>query len=73
MGYDQHLAPLPENLSPHGVSNMYRMPNQVPMQRSMRPMVRPNMPSMVRPNMPPHMISVRGRGNVPRATSMNLI
>lgn len=72
MGFDPHLTsgvpPLPENLSPHSVPNMYtqslRMSNQVPMQRSMRP--------MVRPNMPPHMMSMRGRGTVSRAPSMNI-
>ncbi|VVC43154.1 Hypothetical protein CINCED_3A002219 [Cinara cedri] len=55
MGFDQQLQPvvppLPENLQPPGVPNMYtqplRMPNQVPMQRSMRPMGRPNMNLMM--------------------------
>jgi len=67
MGFDQQLQsgvpPLPENLSSSNVvPNMYtqtlRMPNQpVPMQRTMRPMIRPAMPSIV---------SGRGR-NVQRA------
>lgn len=70
MGFDQQLQsgvpPLPENMA-HPPPNMYspslRMPNQpVPMQRSMRP--------MMRPSMSPHMMATRGRG-VPRATSMS--
>lgn len=63
MGFEQPLQsgvpPMPENLPQpggSGVPNMYshtlRMPNQVPMQRSMRPMMRPTMP---------HMMSTRGR------------
>lgn len=69
MTFDQQLQsgvpPLPENL-PHPPPNMYssslRMPNQpVPMQRSMRPMMRPAVS---------HMIATRGR-SVPRASSMN--
>lgn len=69
MGFDQQLqsgVPLPENLRPPGVPNMYtqtlRMPNQVPMQRSMRPIGRSNMNLM--------MGSSRGR-NMSRAPSMN--
>lgn len=57
MGFDQQLQsgvpPLPENLSP-GMYTQSRMPNQpVPMQRTMRP--------MMRPTMSPNMISPRGR------------
>jgi len=69
MGFDQQLQsgvpPLPENLQPRSsVPNLYtqtlRMQNQppVPMQRPMRPIMRPNMQQM----MP------RGRG-VPRGGS----
>lgn len=69
MGYDQlqsGIPSLPENLQPPpGVPNMYnqtlRMPTQpVPMQRSMRPMMRSSMQHS--------MMSSRGRG-APRATS----
>lgn len=61
LGFDQQLQsgvpPLTETLPPSGVPKMYtqtlRMPNQpVPMQRAIRPMIRPTMS---------HMISGRGR------------
>uniref|UniRef100_A0A2S2Q306 C2H2-type domain-containing protein n=2 Tax=Sipha flava TaxID=143950 RepID=A0A2S2Q306_9HEMI len=51
MGFDQILQsgvpPLPDNLPPRGIPNLYtqslRMPSQpVPMQRSIRPIIRPN-------------------------------
>ncbi|XP_027851477.1 uncharacterized protein LOC114130667 isoform X3 [Aphis gossypii] len=65
MGFDQQLQsgvpPLPENISPSMYTQSLRMPNQpVPMQRTMRPMMRPTMP---------HMISPRGR-NVQRGSAM---
>lgn len=64
MGFDQQLQsgvpPLPENISPSMYTQSLRMPNQpVPMQRTMRPMMRPTMP---------HMISPRGR-NVQRGSA----
>jgi len=66
MGFDQQLQsgvpPLPENLSPSMYTQSLRMPNQpVPMQRAMRPMMRPTMP---------HMISSRGR-NIQRGSTMS--
>lgn len=73
MGFDQILQsgvpPLPDSLPPpppRGIPNMYtqtlRMPSQpVPMQRSIRPIIRPNTPQL----------STRGR-NVLRGSSMNL-
>lgn len=68
MGFDQQLQsgvpPLPENLPRPGVPNLYtqtlRMPSQpVPMQRTIRPMMRPNSQQMM---------SSRGRGGAPRAS-----
>lgn len=72
MGFEQPLQPgvpsLTENLQPPGVPNMYtqplRMPNQVPMQRPLRSMGRPNMNLM--------MGGTRGR-NITRAPSMNAL
>lgn len=66
MGFDQQLQsgvpPLPENLSPSMYTQSLRMPNQpVPMQRTMRPMMRPTMQ---------HMVSQRGR-NVQRGSAMS--
>ncbi|XP_060850697.1 uncharacterized protein LOC132929387 isoform X1 [Rhopalosiphum padi] len=65
MGFDQQLQsgvpPLPENLTPSMYTQSLRMPNQpVPMQRAMRPMMRPTMPHM--------MSSPRGR-NVQRGST----
>jgi hypothetical protein len=65
MGFDQQLQsgvpPLPENLTPSMYTQSLRMPNQpVPMQRAMRPMMRPGMPHM--------MSSPRGR-NVQRGST----
>lgn len=73
MGFDQQLQsgvpPMPENLRPPGgVPNMYtqtlRIPNQVPMQRPMRPMGRPSLNLMMGGN------PTRGR-NMSRGPSMN--
>ncbi|XP_001949742.2 dual specificity protein kinase splA isoform X2 [Acyrthosiphon pisum] len=64
MGFDQlqsGVPPLPENLSPSMYTQPLRMPNQpVPMQRAMRPMMRP---------MSHNMVSPRGR-NVQRGSTM---
>jgi len=65
MGFDQlqsGVPPLPENLSPNMYTQSLRMPNQpVPMQRAMRPMMRP---------MSHNMVSPRGR-NVQRGSTMS--
>lgn len=72
MGFEQQLPsgvpPLAENLPPTGVPNMYtqslRMPNQpVPMQRAIRPMIRPTMSPLM---------SGRGR-NIQRPSSMIIV
>ncbi|CAI6345726.1 unnamed protein product [Macrosiphum euphorbiae] len=64
MGFDQlqsGVPPLPGNLSPNMYTQSLRMPNQpVPMQRPMRPMMRPISHNMVSP---------RGR-NVQRGSTM---
>lgn len=65
MGFDQQLQsgvpPLSENLSPSMYTQSLRMPNQpVPMQRTMRPMMRPTMSH--------NMVSPRGR-NVQRGST----